>query len=92
MRADGLPNFGLLLDTFHMNIEEPMIQASIRACGERIFHFHVADSNRWYPGEATWTSQRHPGDARGHRLHGFVSGEFMPVPDAEPRRNGASRT
>ncbi len=39
----GADNFGLLLDTFHMNIEEADIEASIRACGERIFHFHVAD-------------------------------------------------
>ena len=46
----GADNFGLLLDTFHMNIEEANIEASIRACGEHIFHFHVADSNRWYPG------------------------------------------
>jgi sugar phosphate isomerase/epimerase len=46
----GAENFGLLLDTFHMNIEEPVIEDSIRACGNRIFHFHVADSNRWYPG------------------------------------------
>jgi sugar phosphate isomerase/epimerase len=45
----GANNFGLLLDTFHMNIEEPNIEAGIRACGARIFHFHVADSNRWYP-------------------------------------------
>jgi len=46
----GEDNFGLLLDTFHMNIEEPDIEESIRKCGERIFHFHVADSNCWYPG------------------------------------------
>ena len=46
----GADNFGLLLDTFHMNIEEADIEASLRVCGERIFHFHVADSNRWYPG------------------------------------------
>ena len=46
----GADNFGLLLDTFHMNIEEPSIEDSIRQTGDRIFHFHVADSNRWYPG------------------------------------------
>jgi sugar phosphate isomerase/epimerase len=46
----GAENMGLLLDTFHMNIEEPSIEESIRACGDRIFHFHVADSNRWHPG------------------------------------------
>ena len=39
----GADNFGLLLDTFHMNIEEPDILQSISACGDRIFHFHVAE-------------------------------------------------
>ena len=48
--AVGSQNFGLLLDTFHMNIEEPIIEDSLRLCNERIFHFHVADSNRWSPG------------------------------------------
>lgn len=46
----GALNLGLLIDTFHMNIEEASIEESIRAAGSRIFHFHYADSNRWYPG------------------------------------------
>jgi sugar phosphate isomerase/epimerase len=78
----GAANFGLLLDTFHMNIEEPSIAASIRAAGERIFHFHVADSNRWHPG-AGHLAFRGILDtlfATGYR--GFVSGEFLPIPDA----------
>ena len=33
-----------------MNIEEADMLESIRTCGEHIFHFHVADSNRMYPG------------------------------------------
>ncbi len=79
----GADNLGLLLDTFHMNIEEPSIEESIRSCGDRIFHFHVADSNRWYPGaghldfesilEALYTTG----------YSGFVSGEFMPMPEAD---------
>ena len=43
-------NFGLLLDTYHMNIEETDILKSIQSCGSHIFHFHVADSNRMHPG------------------------------------------
>jgi len=46
----GSPSLGMLLDTFHMNIEEPSIEASIHAAKGRIFHFHYADSNRLYPG------------------------------------------
>ena len=78
----GADNFGLLLDTFHMNIEESSIEESIRRTGDRIFHFHVADSNRWYPGAGhlDFRSVFNTLFATGYA--GFVSGEFMPVPDA----------
>ncbi|MEM2902402.1 MAG: sugar phosphate isomerase/epimerase family protein [Candidatus Bathyarchaeia archaeon] len=36
----------LMLDTFHMNIEETDPAASIRKAGEYLVHLHVADSNR----------------------------------------------
>jgi sugar phosphate isomerase/epimerase len=79
----GFDSFGLLLDTFHMNIEEPDISASIRAGGDRVFHFHVADSNRWHPGAGhlDFGDILEELDNTGYR--GFVSGEFMPLPDAD---------
>jgi len=77
----GADNLGLLFDTFHANIEEPSIEESLTAAGDRLYHVHVADSNRWYPGAG------HLDFARilaalpaGYR--GFVSGEFLPRPDA----------
>jgi sugar phosphate isomerase/epimerase len=79
----GADNMGLLLDTFHMNIEEPVIEDSIRACGERIFHFHVADSNRWYPGAGHLDFASILDVLLETGYQGFVSGEFMPVPDAD---------
>lgn len=77
----GSDNLGLLLDTFHMNIEEPSIEESIKTCGERIFHFHVADSNRCYPGAGhiDFKSALEALDSTGYK--GFVSGEFLPQPD-----------
>ncbi len=79
----GAENLGLLLDTFHMNIEEPSIEESIRICKDKIFHFHVADSNRFYPGAGhiDFKSILETLFATGYR--GFVSGEFMPYPDAD---------
>jgi sugar phosphate isomerase/epimerase len=79
----NVDNFGLLLDTFHMNIEEPQIEQSILLCGNRIFHFHVADSNRWYPGGghldfgSILTSLFNTG------YTGYVSGEFLPYPNVD---------
>jgi sugar phosphate isomerase/epimerase len=79
----GAPNFGLLLDTFHMNIEEPSIEDGIRTCGDRVFHVHVADSNRWHPGAGhlDFPSILETLSAIGY--DGFVSGEFLPLPDAD---------
>ena len=79
----GADNLGLLLDTFHMNIEEPVIEESIRACGDRIFHFHVADSNRWYPGAAHLDFESILDALLATGYQGYVSGEFMPLPDAD---------
>jgi len=79
----GVDNLGLLLDTFHMNIEEPVIEDSIRACGEHIFHFHVADSNRWYPGAGHLDFASILDALFETGYQGFVSGEFLPLPDAD---------
>ncbi len=79
----GSDRVGLLLDTFHMNIEEPSIEESIRTCGDRIFHFHVADSNRRHPGAGhlDFASILRALEETGYE--GYVSGEFMPLPDAD---------
>jgi sugar phosphate isomerase/epimerase len=43
-------NVGLLFDLFHANIEEVSLARAIKTAGDRIFHVHLADSNRWIPG------------------------------------------
>jgi sugar phosphate isomerase/epimerase len=79
----GMDNLGLLLDTFHMNIEEPSIEESIKTCSDRIFHFHVADSNRWYPGAGhlDFSSIFEVLFSTGYS--GWISGEFMSIPDPD---------
>ena len=45
------PNIGVLLDTYHMNIEEDNIGDAIRLVGaERLKSFHTGDNNRRAPG------------------------------------------
>ncbi len=77
------PNLGLLLDIFHMNIEEAVIQDSLRCSASHIIHFHVADSNRWYPGAGHLDFQSILGTLYDIGYRGWVSGEFLPRPDAE---------
>lgn len=79
----GAANFGLLLDTFHMNIEEASIEDSIRAAGDRIYHLHVADSNRHHPGAGHLDFVSILSAVREAGYAGWVSGEFMPLPDAD---------
>jgi D-psicose/D-tagatose/L-ribulose 3-epimerase len=44
------PNCKLLLDTFHMNIEEDSIGEAIIAAGSWLGHFHLGEPNRRPPG------------------------------------------
>jgi D-psicose/D-tagatose/L-ribulose 3-epimerase len=44
------PNCKMLLDTFHMNIEERSIGDAIRAAGSRLQHFHTCENDRGAPG------------------------------------------
>lgn len=44
------PSCKILLDTFHMNIEEPSLGEAIRAAGPRLGHFHACENDRGAPG------------------------------------------
>ena len=47
----GRSNVGLLLDTFHMNIEEHSVPDAIRRAGSHLFHFHACANDRGIPGK-----------------------------------------
>lgn len=46
----GSPACGLLLDTFHMGIEEKKLGDAIRLAGARVKHFHACENDRGAPG------------------------------------------
>ena len=48
MERIGEENIGLLLDTFHMNIEEKSIEKAIDTAGDKLFHFHACENDRGY--------------------------------------------
>jgi sugar phosphate isomerase/epimerase len=76
-------NVGLLLDTFHMNIEEPSLYDSIILAKDRLYHFHIADSNRWYPGAGHLDFPKIMDTLRQINYNGFVSAEILPLPDPD---------
>lgn len=47
----GEPNIGLLLDTFHMNIEEDSFYDAILTAGPLLGRIHVGEANRKVPGK-----------------------------------------
>ncbi len=46
----GSPRIKVLLDTYHMNIEEDNVGDAIRLAGDRLGHLHVGECNRKLPG------------------------------------------
>lgn len=49
-REAGLFNGGVMVDTFHMNVEERSPTEAVRALGDLLNHVHLSDSNRLAPG------------------------------------------
>jgi len=51
--VDGVhsPALGVLLDTFHVNIEEHDPSAAIRTCGSHVAHVHACGCDRGAPGD-----------------------------------------
>lgn len=45
------PNIKILLDTFHMNIEEDSIYKAIRLADKNLGHMHIGENNRKTPGK-----------------------------------------
>ena len=77
----GAPNVGVLFDTFHANIEEPRLETGLMICRTRLFHVHIADSNRWYPGAGHVDFGRVIATLRGMKYAGWVSAEILPRPE-----------
>jgi 5-keto-L-gluconate epimerase len=77
----NIPNLKMMLDTFHMNIEEVNICSSIKNYKEKLGYFHVADSNRLYPGAGHIDFSSIFLTLKKIKYKGYVGLECLPVPD-----------
>ena len=77
----GRPGLAVLLDAFHMNIEEVSIGAAIRATGARLGHFHIVDSNRRAAGMGHVDFAEVAAALRDIHYEGWLSAEILPLPD-----------
>jgi sugar phosphate isomerase/epimerase len=83
IEASGSRYVGIMLDFFHMNIEETSFEDGFRAAGDRLWHVHVADSNRRYPGSGHLDLAASFKILRALGFNGFVSAELLPLPDPD---------
>ena len=77
------PSLGLLLDTFHMNIEEADIFETIKSCASSVKHVHLADSNRLSPGKGHLNFKEIIGSLNDINYRGYLSFEHAPSPSME---------
>lgn len=83
VRDIDLPNLGLMLDLFHMNIEDPVIEEGLTLAGDRLWHVHIADTNRLYPGAGHMDFESIFKTLRKMNYEAYISAELFPLPDGD---------
>ena len=83
LQTAGMGNLGLVLDTYHMNIEEKDCGAAVEAAGEKLFHLHLGDSNRLPPGKGHFDFQSVIKALKAINYQGYLSAELISKPDAD---------
>ena len=86
-----LKRVGILADTFHMNIEEPIIEESFEKYFDHIKHIHFADSNRWPPGYGHIDYRKIMNVLKSRGYKDYISFEMLPIPDPDTAANKAIR-
>ena len=77
-----LSNVKMMIDSFHMNIEDADMWENIRQAREYIIHVHYSDSNRLAPGMGHFNFMKMTQVLKEIGYHGYLSAEILPLPDA----------
>ncbi|GAC1644934.1 MAG: sugar phosphate isomerase/epimerase [Ktedonobacteraceae bacterium] len=77
-------NMGVVLDTFHLNIEEADPIVAIKQTASYLVDFHVADNNGYPPGRGTIDWRAHIKALREIGYNGYLTGEFVVPIDRTP--------
>lgn len=83
LTKNDLHNIKMMIDTFHMNIEERDIRQSILDNWAHIAYVHFADSNRWYPGMGHLDFHMILETLLSRGYNGTISAECLPLPTKE---------
>jgi D-psicose/D-tagatose/L-ribulose 3-epimerase len=82
------PNIKILLDTYHMNIEEDSIEDAIIKAGDTLGHLHIGENNRKLPGQGghiPWDEVVH--GIKKINYEGNIVMEPFIIPDGEVGRD-----
>ena len=86
------PNLLLLADTYHMNIEEVDMAASLRKARLYLGHIHLCDNNRQAPGHGHMDLRNLVQTLHEVHYQGYLSFEVQPLPTAEQAAIDGIRT
>ena len=84
------PNFRLMMDVFHLNLEEKDLFAAIRKYSSYNIHVHLADNNRRYPGHCGLDFERILRTFRECGYDGAFTTEIYQIPDMRRAAEGAA--
>jgi D-psicose/D-tagatose/L-ribulose 3-epimerase len=82
--AEVGPNLGVVLDAFHINIEESDLWESIRLVGDKLVDFHVADNNRMPAGYGDYDWVKVVSTLKEIGYDGALTAEFVAPVDRTP--------
>ena len=77
-------NVGVTLDSFHINIEEADPMQAILNTGPHLVDFHVADNNRWPPGDGSYDWKEVVDTLKKAGYDGYLTSEFVVPFDRSP--------
>ncbi len=92
VRQVGSPALKLLVDTFHMNIEEADMLASLRRAAPHLGLVHLADSNRQAPGHGHTDVRAVLRVLSEVGYEGYLAFEVLPLPNTRQAAEDAVRT
>lgn len=92
IRELNASNLKLLADTYHMNIEEVDIAASLRRNAAVLGHVHLVDSNRQVPGHGHMDMRSILQALLVTGYQGYVCFEVLPLPDPRTAAGDGIRT
>lgn len=77
-----LSNVKMMIDSFHMNMEDSDMWENMRQACDYIIHVHYSDSNRLAPGMGHFNFMKMTQVLKEIDYKGCISAEILPVPDS----------